>query len=410
MGADSLIRCSALVYHRGKQRGLEPAAVLIGTFQIQVSRPLEAVILFHYRRVRNAAVEPNIHDVIFFGEFLAAAFTLYFRREEFRQILCPPCIGAFLAEQCCNIVNCGIVDNRLFAVLAVNNRNRNAPGTLTGNTPVTPVTNHALDTVFAPFRNPANVFNCLDCLILKAVYRAEPLFSSTVDNRLMAAPAVRILVDNFFCCQHCADFCQLCCNGTVCFIGIHAFKFAGFLCLAALCVHADQNANIVIVLADFKVLYAIARCCMYTTGTAFQRNVIAHNNRRKSVIERMLCLHVLQFAAHKGAYGFVLGDAGSLHGRRNQFRSHAVIFISNPNQGIFISRAYADCQVARNCPGSCCPDYEVDLFLCNAQLSKQPLVICYLKFHIDGIAGIVFIFDFCFCQCGVAVRAPVYRL
>ena len=43
---------------------------------------------------------------------------------------------------------------------------------------------------------------------------------------------MRILVDNFFCCQHCTNFCQLRSDCTVCLIGVHAFKLAGFLGLS----------------------------------------------------------------------------------------------------------------------------------------------------------------------------------
>ena len=410
VGADCLVRCAALVNHRGQQRGLEPSAILVGALQIQISRPLQAIVLFHDSSVGNTAVEPDVHDVIFLGELLTAALALYFRRQEFRQILCPPSISALLAEQSGDVTNGGVVDDGLFAGLAVDDRDRYAPCSLTGDAPVAAVTNHALNALFAPLRNPLDGFDCLDCLILKAIDGTEPLLGCTVDDGLVAAPAVRILVDDLFGCQHCADLGQLCSNGTVCLIGIHTLELACLFGLASLVVYADQNADIVVILADLKVLDAVARCSVYAAGTALQCDVVAHDDRRKAIVQRVLGLHVLQLAAHESTNGLIFGDAGSLHGCGNQLGCHAVIFITHMYQCVLICRTNADCQVARNGPGSGCPDDEVDLLLVDAQLGKQTLVIGYLELDIDGITRIVLVLDLSFCQCSVTVRTPVNRL
>ena len=55
-----------------------------------------------------------------------------------------------LPEQILNPADGVIVDNRLVAVGTVENRNRHAPGSLTGNAPVAAVGHHVVNPVMAP--------------------------------------------------------------------------------------------------------------------------------------------------------------------------------------------------------------------------------------------------------------------
>ena len=120
--------------------------------------------------MRYTAVEPYVHDIVFLSEFTAAALALYACRDKFACILSPPCIAAFLAEEFRDSIDSLVIAYRLAAVLTVNNRYRNAPCSLTGDTPVTSVAYHALDSVLAPLRDPLNRLDCLDSLVLEAVY------------------------------------------------------------------------------------------------------------------------------------------------------------------------------------------------------------------------------------------------
>ena len=73
-------------------------AVLIGTLKVQVSRPCQLVVVIQNCGMGYAGIEPYIHDVIFLGELLAAALALGIRRDQLGNVLCPPCVGALLAE------------------------------------------------------------------------------------------------------------------------------------------------------------------------------------------------------------------------------------------------------------------------------------------------------------------------
>ena len=89
------------------------------------------------------------------------------------------------------------IDYLFTAVFAVENRDRNAPGALAGNTPVTAVFNHARNTVLAPGGYPFNRFYRLNGFIGKIRNRAEPLFGRAENYRLFATPAMGVLVGNF---------------------------------------------------------------------------------------------------------------------------------------------------------------------------------------------------------------------
>ena len=226
----------------------------------------------------------------------------------------------------------------------------------------------------------------------------------------MATPAVRILVHDGFCCQHSTNFRQLSSDGFVGFIGIQSGKFTGFFCLMTSRIHTNQNTNIIVLLANFVVLYAVARCRMNASGTAFQRNMIADNHRRKTIIQRMLGLHAFQLIAPEGTNGFIFRNASSLHGCSNQFQCHAIICIANFYQGVFIIRTYTNCQITRNGPSSCSPNYKGNLIQGNAQLGEKSLIIRYGKLYVNRLTRIVFVFNLSFCQSSVTIRAPVYRL
>ena len=164
---DSLVRRFAAPCNGREQRRLEPTAVLVCTLKVQVSRPMEIIACIANGSMGHAGIKPNVHDVALFCKGGAAALlALCASGQNFFRFLDVPSIGALCTEQLGNCVHRVLLDERLAAVLAVENRNRL----------------YALDG-----------FNRL---ILDSVHGAEPLLRRTEQNRLLAAPAVRILVDD----------------------------------------------------------------------------------------------------------------------------------------------------------------------------------------------------------------------
>ena len=115
-----------------------------------------------------------------------------------QQLVCfifPPGITTFLLKNVGNFVNGRLVYQRLVAFLAVENRNGHAPDTLAADTPVMTVRNHIVDAGFAPGRNPLNfVMNGIQRRFPEPVHGSKPLLGSAVDDGVLAAPAMGVLV------------------------------------------------------------------------------------------------------------------------------------------------------------------------------------------------------------------------
>ena len=88
------------------------------------------------------------------------------------------------------------------------------------------------------------------------------------------------------------------CNRLVRFLGRQACKLTRFLGHLAMAVHRHNNRNFgIVIVADVIVFDAVARSRVNAAGTAFQRNVVAHNDERCAVDERVRRLHILKIAA-----------------------------------------------------------------------------------------------------------------
>ena len=189
-----LVRRFAAAGHRNIQRGVKPTTVLVRAFQVQINRPAQLLTLIGHGQMAAAAVKPNVHNVGFLAELMAATFTGQALGDQLGSVLGKPDVGAMLGKQLLDVRNRFIINNFLAAFLAVENRNRYTPGTLTGDAPVAAVFHHIIDAVMAPGRDPLHIVNFLQGLLTEAVNRAEPLFGGAEDDGVFAAPTMRISV------------------------------------------------------------------------------------------------------------------------------------------------------------------------------------------------------------------------
>ena len=74
-----VIGCAAARAARLEQRGLEPAAMLIRAFEIEVGRPFEIGALLKHECMRRAGIEPDIENV---GDLLPIVGILHQAFEE----------------------------------------------------------------------------------------------------------------------------------------------------------------------------------------------------------------------------------------------------------------------------------------------------------------------------------------
>ena len=221
---------------------------------------------------------------------------------------------------------------------------------------------------------------------------------------------MRVLVDNLFNGKQVAGLLQLFGDGLVGLVGGEARKLARILGQLAYAVDRNNNLDLGIVVdADFKVLDTVPRSGVDAAGTGIQGDVVADDDQRVAVEERMLADNVLQLLAGDRADQLIIFDLRGLHRGRSKLLGHDIIFAVGLDCAVFILRAQTDGHVAWQGPGSGGPDNEVGLGDVDAQLGKLALVVLDSKLDIDREAWILLVLDLRLSQCGVAVRAPVNR-
>ena len=279
MGDNRLVRSLALRSNRSQHRGLEPAAILVIAFQIYVNRGLLTFAVLDNSTPGGTGIKPYIHGVGFLVELAAAALTLGACRQNLSSRHVEPCVGALFTEQISNGLNRLLIYQRLAALLAGEDRNRNTPDTLTGNAPVGTLTDHGGHALLTPAGNPLDVLTSLDCVILERINRAEPLLGGTEDDRIFAAPAMRIAVHDVLGCEKCAAVIQILENNLVGIVNEHTLVLARFGGVTTLAVNRNDNRD-VIPLANDKVISTKARSGMNTAGTGIERYMVTGDNQR----------------------------------------------------------------------------------------------------------------------------------
>ena len=149
-----------------QQRGLKPAAVLVGAFEIHdgigaaVLLALDAgeagkvLRIFEHEGVGRTGIEPDIENVV----DLLPVFVGALAEEALARAVGVPGVGAFLREGVHDArVHALVLQDfgRAVALLAHEHRDRHAPGALARDHPVGPALDHAGDAVLALIGHPA---------------------------------------------------------------------------------------------------------------------------------------------------------------------------------------------------------------------------------------------------------------
>ena len=432
MGEDGLVWRMAIDSDRSQKRGVEPAAVLVRAFEIEIAR-IGHILPGLFMRVAEdavpcgAGVEPYVHDVFFFMEMCAAAVRAF---ESFRQkFFCgmrPPCIGALFFDDLFDLLHGFRCDDPLAAVIAVESRDRNAPRALAGDAPVLTITDHVVETVMAPGWNETGVIDGFQCLVAEIIDGSEPLIGRSVDDRLLAAPTVRVLMVQGFLAEESAFMHEGRDHRAFRFPdGLADEEFAGFCRHVAFFIdRADDRlvelAGIFIGLVDFEVVDAVSRCGMNAAGAGIQRDMVAFQDIdgavavgfRSEMSQRVFEFRKVKFRAqHFTADKFIVFDFAVGKGCRSEILIHEIVFISSlvvyPDIGEF--RIHADVAGSRDGPRGGGPDDGKDLARIYA-FRLEAMDIDHRVFDIDGRRLSVLVFDLCFGQCRLAVGAPVNGL
>ena len=222
MGQDDVVGRAAARAAALQQRRMEPAAMLVGAFEIHhligtaidLARHLQIVPLLEREGVRAAGIEPHVENVVDLVEILDLVAA---GSEEARAVILIPGVRALLLER----IGDGRVDALVledFAGAAADeNGDRHAPGALARHDPVGPVLDHAGDAVLAGLRHPLDRLDRMEralpkgvaLIVERLVHGDEPLRRIAEQERRLGTPGMRILVLETSARDQRADFVHL---------------------------------------------------------------------------------------------------------------------------------------------------------------------------------------------------------
>ena len=177
---------------------MEPAAVLVCALEINIGRPWQVGLAAENGDMARAGFKPNIDYVGLFNKFCAAAAPAFGAGGKSIGLGRVPSVGTEAAEEFDNFPIKRRIIQRLTAPFAQKYGNRHAPHALARDTPVWACGDHVRDALFAPSRVPLHFFDFVQRAAAQSspldrcLHRDEPLLGGAEDNRIVAAPAVRI--------------------------------------------------------------------------------------------------------------------------------------------------------------------------------------------------------------------------
>ena len=228
MGENRLVRRNPFVADGDQERAVEPAAVLVAAFKVEVCRIAEFGPLFEHSGPGGAGIKPDVENIRFLAPVLASAVRAFEAfGDDVLEVGLEPVVASrgMFGEAVADFTHpFGIVPG-LAAVLADEGDDGHAPLALTGNAPVRTGCDHVVDTLAAPGGNPGYlVVNGVQGFPAEIVlfHADEPLGGGAENERLLAAPAARIGVRDVPAVHERAGFLQLFEHGFVGVENIHA--------------------------------------------------------------------------------------------------------------------------------------------------------------------------------------------
>ena len=207
-----------LFVRRAPERGaacehgrLEPAAMLVAAFQIQIGRPSQFFALFQHGIMRAARIKPNVHGV---GQFVV--LRAVFGRQNVGFVQFKPCVDAFFFNFLGDFFQqFGRIGVQLPCFFVREKRHRRAPITLAGNHPVGALLNHRLQAGAPPCGEKFGVVHRLQRIVAQRVaffarfvHADKPLRCGAVNQRSFVSPAMGVAVFNFAAGKQASFFFQ----------------------------------------------------------------------------------------------------------------------------------------------------------------------------------------------------------
>ncbi len=258
--------------------------MLVRTFKVKVGRETGFLALLDNGGKAGAGIEPDVEDVGLTLPVSAAAlgalesFRNYLLDGRFKPVVAT-CfmVGVLVAD----VIDPLGVEPGLVTIFADQCGDRDTPVALTGDAPVRTVGNHVVDALFTPSRNPFNrVADCVEGAVAQFVliHTDKPLCRGAEDDRLLAAPAVRVGVGNFFRCEQVPEFGQFFDDLGVGVPHIQSCEMFDFREELTAIIHGRINFQTVLE-TGFKVLTTMAGSGVYTARAGFESDVVGKDDR-----------------------------------------------------------------------------------------------------------------------------------
>lgn len=189
VGDDGFVRGAATGGDADHQGALEPAAMLVGGFDVEVGRGVESLVAFEHGDAGAAGIDPNVEGVLTATGVVGEVEKLSPLGVGFGE----PGVGAeFFDDVGCLADDVLVEDGH--AVRVVEHRKRHTPGALAADAPIGTRFDGAVDAVATPGGKPCDVVDFGESLLADGVDLDEELRNGAEDDRRFGAPAVGILM------------------------------------------------------------------------------------------------------------------------------------------------------------------------------------------------------------------------
>src|SRR5690554_4762464 len=413
VGQHLLVRGHAIHGDGGFQGRLEPATVLVTAFQVHVGRELAQLFAYpEYRVVGDAGIKPDIQGIQDFFVLVGVC------AQQFVLVDVVPGVDATDFHRLGHFLDQRLGDRvQLLGFLMYKQRDRHAPGALTGDTPVRALLKHGFNTVLAPTRNPADALDGFQGIgaQVELVHADEPLGGGPVDQRGLGAPAMRVAVAEFLGAYQLAFPLQGGAYRLVGLVHVHTGKLASGFGVGAVGFYQVDGANAV-GFAHFKVFHTVVWRGVDGASTGVQGDVVAQQHRHLLVVHRVVQQLVFQGRTGHVGQHFVVFHAPASHDALHHVggQDHALGAVAH----IYLYQCVFDISTDRHRlvggdnPGGGGPDYQGDIALAFAGSEgfQHGVLVDGGETHVDLGRGFVLVFNFGFCQCGLTSHTPVNRL
>ncbi len=286
---------------------MEPAAVLVMAFQVQVGLGpalvgRAGVRMPQHGGVGGAGVEPDFQDVGALGVVLRVLGA----QHRFRRGLAPGLDAAFFDHVGREVQDFHGARMQLARILVQEEGQGHAPAALAADAPVGPAGDHVAQPRLAVLREEAGFLDgfqrhlaqglgrlVLGEHALAFVHADEPLGRGAVDHRALVAPAVRVAVGDGFGGEQAVRLGQHFDDARHGLPDVQAAEQREVGCVGAVALHRVEDVVVGQAVRDagVEVVHAIGRRGMDDAGAVLGGGVVGQVHRREPAIARV---HVIQ--------------------------------------------------------------------------------------------------------------------